>query len=574
MEEERAVGEPFRKRDNQPDMSGCKLHPLPALLMRVAFLAISAFCMLSASPAPAVCGDDQVPSDEELLSRGATIGEIFIRSENIFDIADPREDNRLFRLANRLHIRTRESTIANQLLFRAGDPYNRRILDESARILRSNRYFYDALIRPVAYRDGRVDIEVVTRDVWTLRPGFSFERKGGRNSTSIDFEETNFLGRGSRISFAKSSTPERDTNSMEFDDEHIFGTWWRTAFLLSDSDDGRKRSIQFVRPFYSLDTHWAAGGSFVDDERVDNLAARGTIAGPFLTQVNFLRFFGGWSGGLRHGWVRRWTIGATRDETRFSAAPGGNGSAAIPGDRLLTYPWIAFEFLEDRFEEAKNRDQIERTEDFFLGTRLGATLGYASPGFGSDRDALVFSASLGKGIESDRRLVVTFNAAADGRVESGTARNAVAGGSSRMYLRLGEKWLFYALISGDRAIRPDDDRQLLLGGDNGLRGYPAQYQPGDRRFLFTLEQRFYTPWFPFRLFRLGGAFFLDMGRAWGGDYKGVPDTGLLRDIGAGLRIGNARSGLGNVIHIDLAFPLDGDPSIARAQLLVVTKQSF
>jgi len=555
-------------------MSGCNLHLLPAPGTRAIFLVFSTLFMLSAAPAPALGADDQVPSDEELLSHRATIGDILIRTENIFDIADPREDNRLFRLANRLHMRTRRSTVANQLLFKTGDPYNRRILDESARILRSNRYFYDARIRPVAYRDGRVDIEVLTRDVWTLRPGFSFERKGGRNSTSIDFEETNFLGRGSRISFERSSTPERDTNSMEFGDEHLFGTWWKTALLLSESDDGRKRSIQIERPFYSLDSHWTAGGSFVDDERVESLAARGAIAGPFLMRVKFLRFFGGWSGGLRHGWVRRWTVGATKDETRFSAAPDRIGAGGVPGDRLLTYPWIGFEFLEDRFEEARNRDQIERTEDFFLGTRLGATVGYASPSFGSDRDALVFSASLGKGIESDRRWVFTFNAAADGRVESGALRNTVAGGASRLYLRLGEKWLFFALVSGDKAIRPDDDRQLLLGGDNGLRGYPALYQPGDRRFLLTLEQRFYTPWFPFRLFRLGGAFFFDMGRAWGGDFRGVPDTGLLRDIGAGLRIGNARSGLGNVIHIDIAFPLDGDPSIARAQLLVVTKQSF
>jgi hypothetical protein len=29
-----------------------------------------------------------------------------------------------------------------------------------------------------------------------------------------------------------------------------------------------------------------------------------------------------------------------------------------------------------------------------------------------------------------------------------------------------------------------------------------------------------------------------------------------------------------MIHVDVAVPLDGDPAIARAQLLVVTKQSF
>jgi hypothetical protein len=555
-------------------MSGCRIHFLRALRARIVFLVISALCLLPAVPAPASGAGEPVPADEELASRGATIGKIIIRNENIFDIADPREDNRLFRLANRLHVKTRRSTIEKQLLFRTGDPYDRRILEESARILRSNRYFYDAQIRPVAYGDGRVDIEVLTRDVWTLRPGFSFERKGGRNTTSIDFEETNFLGRGSRINFSRSSTFERDTNSIEFEDDHMFGTRWRTAIQLSESDDGRKRGFQVERPFFALDSRWAAGGSFVDDERVETLAARGDITAPFLMRVKFLRFFGGWSGGLRNGWVRRWTLGVTRDETRFSEAPGSTGAGAVPGDRLLTYPWLGFVLLEDRFEEARNRDQIERTEDFFLGTQLGASLGYASPSLGSDRDAVIFFASLGQGVDFGRRWVLTFNAAADGRVEHGTARNTVAGAASRMYVRLGEKWLFFMLLSGARAIRPDDDRQLLLGGDNGLRGYPAEYQPGDRRFLFTIEQRFYTPYFPFRLFRLGGAFFFDMGKAWGGNFSNVPDTGLLRDVGAGLRIGNARSGLGNVIHIDVAFPLDGDPSIDRAQLLVVTKQSF
>jgi len=29
-----------------------------------------------------------------------------------------------------------------------------------------------------------------------------------------------------------------------------------------------------------------------------------------------------------------------------------------------------------------------------------------------------------------------------------------------------------------------------------------------------------------------------------------------------------------VLHIDLAFPLDGDPSIKNVQLLVETKRSF
>jgi hypothetical protein len=49
---------------------------------------------------------------------------------------------------------------------------------------------------------------------------------------------------------------------------------------------------------------------------------------------------------------------------------------------------------------------------------------------------------------------------------------------------------------------------------------------------------------------------------------------LLSDVGVGLRIGNARSGLGNVLHIDLAVPLSRQPGIDSVQLLIETRHSF
>ena len=113
-----------------------------------------------------------------------------------------------------------------------------------------------------------------------------------------------------------------------------------------------------------------------------------------------------------------------------------------------------------------------------------------------------------------------------------------------------------------------------LGGDSGLRGYPLRYQGGEARALLTLEQRYFTDWYPFRLFRVGAAAFIDTGRTWGETPLSTPSLGLLKDIGIGLRLGSSRSGLGNIIHIDLAFPLDGDPSISKVQLLVETKQRF
>ncbi|MGH8270516.1 MAG: hypothetical protein ACRES1_10645, partial [Steroidobacteraceae bacterium] len=160
--------------------------------------------LMTASPAAAAAhsrhhAGEPVPSDAQLERSGAVIGRIEIHNENIFDLSNPKDDNWLFRLADRLHPVTRQRTISDQLLFHAGDRYSRHLLDESARILRANPYFYDASVQPVAYHDGKVDILVVTHDVWTLNPGFNFSRSGGKSTTGFQIEEINTLGTGTDV---------------------------------------------------------------------------------------------------------------------------------------------------------------------------------------------------------------------------------------------------------------------------------------------------------------------------------------------------------------------------------------
>ena len=92
--------------------------------------------------------------------------------------------------------------------------------------------------------------------------------------------------------------------------------------------------------------------------------------------------------------------------------------------------------------------------------------------------------------------------------------------------------------------------------------------------LLTVEQRLFTPFYPARLFHVGGAAFLDVGRTWAHDEALSPNFGWLRNIGVGLRLGSSRSGLGSVVHFDLAFPLDGDPSIDKVQWLVTSKETL
>jgi hemolysin activation/secretion protein len=163
---------------------------------------------------------------------------------------------------------------------------------------------------------------------------------------------------------------------------------------------------------------------------------------------------------------------------------------------------------------------------------------------------------------------------ASGRVEDGGIANGLLTAEGRFYQATSKRSKFYASVSGAVTEDLDEELQLTLGGDNGLRGYPLRYQAGTARALMTLEQRYYTNWYPFRLVHVGAAAFFDMGRTWGRDVTGLESLGLLKDVGIGLRLGSSRSSFGNVIHIDLAFPLDGGDDIDDVQLLVETKGSF
>jgi hemolysin activation/secretion protein len=120
----------------------------------------------------------------------------------------------------------------------------------------------------------------------------------------------------------------------------------------------------------------------------------------------------------------------------------------------------------------------------------------------------------------------------------------------------------------------DPEKQVLLGGDTGLRGYPIRYQAGEDRVILTAEQRFFTDWYPWRLLRVGYAVFADVGRVSGRDPRTSPSLGWLSDVGVGLRLTSPRSSGRNVVHIDLAFPLNGDPTIDNVQLVIETKGSF
>ena len=534
------------------------------------------------SNAPGGCGDgattapDAVPSPEALEALGARIGRVDIQVEDIFDPANPAEDAAPYRVANKLHINTREDAVRSQLLFAESEPYSQQKVEESERLLRGRRYLFDAEIVARCYLEDErmVDVHVRVRDVWTLNPGFSFSRKGGKNGAGIEIEEQDFMGRGELVSLEWGSDVDRTSLRLVYDDPQLLGTWWRGRVSYADNSDGSMSELAVGRPFYSLDTRWSAGTDLSFGDRSVARYREGQVLDEFDERVNRFEISGGGSPGLQAGWTRRWLAGLRYDESDFTASPDVDLVAALPADRKLVYPWLGLEWIEDDFDTAHNRDQIGRTEDVHYGATLRADLGLATSALGSDRNAAVFGLSASTGRRLGERDSLFVGSALTGRWEADGLRDTALRGEMRHYHRQSNGSLRFAAVRADAVVDPDLDHQLLLGGDNGLRGYPLRYQSGTASVLFTAEQRFFTGWFPLRLYQIGAAVFADVGRTWGDDDAGQPSLGWLADAGIGLRIGNPRSGFGHVLHVDLALPLIRQPGIDSVQLLIETRRSF
>jgi hemolysin activation/secretion protein len=272
--------------------------------------------------------------------------------------------------------------------------------------------------------------------------------------------------------------------------------------------------------------------------------------------------------------VQRYTLGVSYRNDTYAIEPGRVAPAVLPNDEKLVAPFIRYALIEDRFNRELNRNLIGRPEFFQLGLASTVQLGYATTGLGSSRDTLLYSGSISRGFEPlpDHTLIAAGTI--EGRYAAGQVRRQHVGLQAQYYLPQSKRWLFYASAAGDLLTRPEPADELLLGGDNGLRGFPLRYQSGTRRALFTVEERFYTDLYVWRLFRIGGAAFFDTGRAWGGANVNSANAGWLANGGFGLRIVSARSAFSNVLHVDLAFPLNAGSDVKKVQFLVKSKTSF
>ena len=518
--------------------------------------------------------DYEWPTD--LIPANAVIGDIVITRYRIFNHDDPAENYALYRFADYLHIDTLESTIREKLIFEPGDHYQQRVLEESARILRRLSFLYDARVWPYRICGNRVDIEVVTRDLWTISGGVSVSRSGGNDKTRFSVVDSNFLGRGELLSFSKVNSTDRNGVEVGYSDPSVAGTHHYLDLSYADNDDGSLALIKMGRPFYSLDTTQAWGVFYDKTVQANDFYEEGEEIASFQSHEHRAEVYWGLSRGLKSDITKRWWFGLHYETEDYDPIVGETPPALFPPDREINYPWIGFDRIEENYIKATNLNQIHRIEDFNLGASYSWRLGFSSENFGSDRDRLVYRGSYHNGWRYNDKILMQLELGLEGmwRRETNDSEDVKLISKWRYYRGASRYIGTYFALDMTYAYDLPAHEQLLLGNDEGLRGYPSRYQDGDRSFLFTAERRFFNDWHIFRLLRVGGAVFFDAGRAWFPSDKKEGASDVLYDVGFGIRLASTRAESNKTYNIDIAFPINPEDDVDSYQISLTARQSF
>lgn len=502
---------------------------------------------------------------------GKRIRRIVYNTIDVFDEANPEENNRLYRFLNRLHFNTKPHVVKSQILFAEGDLVNRKIIQESARILRTRKYLTAAHIVVDAVCGDEIDVLVVTQDAWSLEPQVSFSRQADDSESSFVLSDDNVLGTGNSVAIGYEQTADRNAIQYSFANPHFLNKPIAVKLSFAETSDGDNSSLYVARPFYSINTPWATGIKMDDISEVSIIRSGGKVVNEYRHQRVEQEVFFGVATEITDDYSRRWYVGFTKEEDSFFEIP--ETVLGTPQYRKAVYPWIGYQYLNNQFAVYKNVNQIQRAEDIALGINFDFRLGYGGTSLDSADEMVRYRGKITNVIDMNDHII-ELSAQTDGRQHSNSGKDdtAVIGGEVAYHYFLNDKnrWYFRARYDVGQALLQHE--QLTTGDITGLRGYPTDYQRGKKRYLATVERRFFSDYHIYNLMRVGAVVFFDTGKSWGASDSG--ETPLLANVGFGLRLSSSKVRVGNVIHIDLAIPLVAKEGVDEYQLLLGAQQRF
>lgn len=501
---------------------------------------------------------------------GLRYGEVHVEVDNVYDLANPRENVWYTRAADFLHIRTRDWVVRHLLLVRPGEPANAQQVYEAIRHLRGQTFLRGADITPVDCTNGTVDVRVGVRDAWTLKIDTRFVRAGNANQWRFKLEDSNFLGTGRTLAIGRQKTLDRSMNVLEYLDPTLANTDWTMAAYYEDLSDGKLESLALSQPFLLDTTPWGADVSALNQHLNLNFYNDGVQR--WYLQQRERQFQADWQRLLGFDGETALRAGVAVDYEHYTygvPVPVNPGRLPPPTAYPRTLAGIGpiVSLHQDDYASFEDLREIARAEDYNLGWDVTAQVLYDSTSLGATSNGPNVSLTASKGFEPLPHWVVLADGKLLARRDGDSWHNEALTAEATAY---GQPWRRQTLVFHlDYAslLHPDPENRLYIGGFDALRGYPNFYATGTRRVRVTIADRIVTPMVWFHTFQVGFVVFNDnaiidraAGQGWSPWYSSV---------GAGFRIGNLRGSFNRVLYFTVAEPLRTDIGVRRRPQFVV-----
>jgi hypothetical protein len=539
-------------------MDAVRWSSLAALAVCASAAALQAQVPVLAPRIPVVCN-------------GQRISNIVVLTQPPYTDKLPKSLDFVRRGMVKFHANTSDDVVRRFLLFGVGDACTELERSESERILRVQPFLVDADVRAYSDGEGGVELEVETRDEFSvvaglLVSGVSPVLRG------VTMGESNLAGQG-----IYSAVRWRDGGA--YDDlygarvvDHQFMGQRNIGRLFGErSIRGHEYGAEVLRPYYTdlqrLAWH-AAYGSKRDyirfareDEANIGLAQQrdfGDIGAVFrIGEPGRLKLLGASLSHEQDDVASQpviMDVTGFREDTLASAFPDIYRSArvtrvnALAGMRRLS------------FLRVEGFDALTGVQDMRKGVQTALTLG-RSIGIlnGRDRDLFVrYDVYAGGG---SPRNFVGFETLTEARRDASTREwdGVITSGRMTWYLKPWRNQLTRTSFDWGGGWNVRVPYQLTFGDrDGGLIGYRNSRLGGAHRAVLRVEQR----WLPTprtTIGDLGVAFFADVGKLWSGDVPYATQTNVRGTVGVGVLAAVPRRSR-RLWRLDFGMPVGGDPN--------------
>lgn len=485
------------------------------------------------------------------------------------------------RLVNFLHVTTREHVIEREVLLRPGESWDQELVEETQRKLKDPLFTSLVVVIPVkASTADKVNLLVVTRDVWSLRMNSTFEYlEGTLTGLRLSVAENNIFGLRKHGAFVFDMGQGSFSLGPQYVDKALAGTRLQLVsrvsalFARETSDfEGTSSSTTLSYPLWSLRQRW--GGIFrvshldsvvrsfrgTDIELVDNPDTPEIEAVPRVyqlrtlgTETSVVRSYG-------RSVKQRFTMGHQLSVLRPDFLDDFMGSDAdrvtleqkvFPRSELASALFLQYRLFTPHFVVYRNLNSYDLAEDVRLGPDFSVGVASALKAIGSEANFY----------RGNIRAAWTFGLLGNGfiRASGGVSTrlqdaefidNVISSSLKVAAPPLADAFRLVAQASLGVRLRERGNGRFTVGGSNGLRGYQIFEFSGQKRVVTNVELRS----MPLRLLfaRVGGLLFWDMAHA----ANRLGELQMKHGVGFGLRylIPQLQP---IVFSLDWAFPLQG-----------------